>query len=304
MATLSVAVVGSGPAGLYTAEALVKQAAALESPCPVAVDVIDRLPCPYGLVRYGVAPDHEKIKSITLALRKVLETDGIRFLGNVDIGNDVSMEELHEHYDAIVVAYGARSTAGSTSTARSCPAASPPPTSSPGTAATPTPRSTGSPSTPRRRRRRRRQRRGRRGPHPGQDRRRPASHRPARPRARRAGRQPRHRHPRARPARSRRRRSSPPRSCASSASWSTPTSSSIRRGELVLDEASEQTIATDANQRRNLDILRALGRQSGRAGSRAHPPAFPGCGRPRSSGPTRSTGSRSSAPRYWTAPET
>jgi ferredoxin--NADP+ reductase len=73
----------------------------------VEVDVIDRLPCPYGLVRYGVAPDHEKIKSITLALRKVLETDGIRFLGNVDVGKDVSMEELHEHYDAIVVAYGA-----------------------------------------------------------------------------------------------------------------------------------------------------------------------------------------------------
>ncbi len=69
--------------------------------------MIDRLPCPYGLVRYGVAPDHEKIKSITLALRKVLETDGIRFLGNVDVGKDVSMEELHEHYDAIVVAYGA-----------------------------------------------------------------------------------------------------------------------------------------------------------------------------------------------------
>ena len=58
-------------------------------------------------MRYGVAPDHEKIKSITLALRKVLETDGIRFLGNVEVGKDVSMEELHEHYDAIVVAYGA-----------------------------------------------------------------------------------------------------------------------------------------------------------------------------------------------------
>jgi ferredoxin--NADP+ reductase len=73
----------------------------------VEVDVIDRLPCPYGLVRYGVAPDHGKIKSITLALRKVLETEGIRFLGNVDIGVDLSMEELHQHYDAIVFAYGA-----------------------------------------------------------------------------------------------------------------------------------------------------------------------------------------------------
>ena len=64
MATLSVAVVGSGPAGLYTAEALVKQAAALDPPCQVAVDVLDRLPTPYGLVRYGVAPDHPSIKSI------------------------------------------------------------------------------------------------------------------------------------------------------------------------------------------------------------------------------------------------
>ena len=61
---LNVAVVGSGPAGLYAAEALVKQSAALPSPVTVRVDVIDRLPTPYGLVRYGVAPDHKTIKSI------------------------------------------------------------------------------------------------------------------------------------------------------------------------------------------------------------------------------------------------
>jgi ferredoxin/flavodoxin---NADP+ reductase len=101
---LRVAVIGSGPSGIYAAQSLIKGADAVGG---VQVDVIDRLPCPYGLVRYGVAPDHEKIKSITLALRKVLETDGIRFLGNIDVGVDISIEELHQHYDAIVVAYGA-----------------------------------------------------------------------------------------------------------------------------------------------------------------------------------------------------
>src|SRR5215831_15127988 len=77
MATLSVAVVGSGPAGLYTAEALMKQAAALDPPCQVSVDVLDRLPTPYGLVRYGVAPDHPSIKSIAEYLRGVLEHDQV-----------------------------------------------------------------------------------------------------------------------------------------------------------------------------------------------------------------------------------
>ena len=69
-----VAVVGSGPAGLYTAEALVKQAAAAACPrSPISVDVLDRLPTPYGLVRYGVAPDHKSIKSVANYLRRVLE---------------------------------------------------------------------------------------------------------------------------------------------------------------------------------------------------------------------------------------
>ncbi len=101
---LRVAVIGSGPSGIYAAQSLIKNAPEVGG---VEVDVIDRLPCPYGLVRYGVAPDHGKIKSITLALRKVLEEDGIRFLGNIDIGVDLSMAELHQHYDAIVMAYGA-----------------------------------------------------------------------------------------------------------------------------------------------------------------------------------------------------
>jgi ferredoxin/flavodoxin---NADP+ reductase len=105
MTTLSVAVVGSGPAGLYTAEALIKQAAALDR--EVSVDVLDRLPTPYGLVRYGVAPDHPSIKSIAEYLRGVLEHGDVRFLGGVRLGTDVSREDLLGCYDAVVYATGA-----------------------------------------------------------------------------------------------------------------------------------------------------------------------------------------------------
>ena len=81
MKDLRVAVVGSGPAGIYAAAALTAHEDA-------AVDVIDRLPTPFGLVRYGVAPDHEKMKSVAGALRKVLEHDRVRFLGNIELGAD------------------------------------------------------------------------------------------------------------------------------------------------------------------------------------------------------------------------
>lgn len=104
---LRVAVVGSGPAGLYTAEALVKQSAALATPVRVKVDVLDRLPTPYGLVRYGVAPDHKSIKSVANYLRRVLETQDVRFLGGVHFGDDVTREELLDAYDAVVYATGA-----------------------------------------------------------------------------------------------------------------------------------------------------------------------------------------------------
>ena len=104
---LTVAVVGSGPAGLYTAEALVKQAAALPTPVPIAVDVLDRLPTPYGLVRYGVAPDHKSIKSIATYLRRVLESPDVRFLGGVHFGDHVTREDLTGAYDAVVYATGA-----------------------------------------------------------------------------------------------------------------------------------------------------------------------------------------------------
>jgi len=104
---LNVAVVGSGPAGLYTAEALVKQAALLPSPVDIRVDVLDRLPTPYGLVRYGVAPDHKSIKSVANYLRRVLESPGVTFVGGVHFGTDVTREDLLGAYDAVVYATGA-----------------------------------------------------------------------------------------------------------------------------------------------------------------------------------------------------
>ncbi len=104
---LRIAVAGSGPAGLYTAEALVKQATALDPPRRVDVDVLDRLPTPYGLVRYGVAPDHPSIKSIADYLRKVLEHPDVHFVGGVRLGTDVTRGDLLGRYDAVVYATGA-----------------------------------------------------------------------------------------------------------------------------------------------------------------------------------------------------
>src|SRR6476469_7487431 len=98
-----VAVIGSGPAGIYTAQALTDPAAG----AAVQVDVFDRLPVPYGLVRYGVAPDHPKIHSIIEQLRRVMERPAVRFIGNVGLGGDVTIGELRDYYDAVVVASGA-----------------------------------------------------------------------------------------------------------------------------------------------------------------------------------------------------
>ncbi|MFE1412163.1 FAD-dependent oxidoreductase [Streptomyces sp. NPDC085524] len=101
---LRVAVVGSGPSGVYAAQTLVQQR---EVP-GVLVDVLDRLPAPYGLVRYGVAPDHEKIKSLQGSLRTVLEDERIRFLGNVEVGGPgLTTERLLELYHAVVYCVGA-----------------------------------------------------------------------------------------------------------------------------------------------------------------------------------------------------
>ncbi|MCH0562408.1 FAD-dependent oxidoreductase [Streptomyces sp. MUM 2J] len=97
-----VAVVGSGPSGVYTAQSL------LEQDSEVLVDVLDRLPCPYGLVRYGVAPDHEKIKSLQNSLRTVLQEPRVRFLGGVHVGaGGVPAERLAELYHAVVYCVGA-----------------------------------------------------------------------------------------------------------------------------------------------------------------------------------------------------
>ncbi|WP_328924363.1 FAD-dependent oxidoreductase [Streptomyces sp. NBC_00190] len=101
---LRVAVVGSGPSGVYAAQTLVQQR---EVP-GVRVDVLDRLPAPYGLVRYGVAPDHEKIKSLQGSLRTVLEDERIRFLGNVEVGGErLPTQRLLELYHAVVYCVGA-----------------------------------------------------------------------------------------------------------------------------------------------------------------------------------------------------
>lgn len=98
---LRVALIGAGPAGIYAADILSK--AGLE----VSIDLFERLPAPFGLVRYGVAPDHPRIKQIIVALQKILARGDIRLVGNVDVGTDVTMEELRQHYDAVIISTGA-----------------------------------------------------------------------------------------------------------------------------------------------------------------------------------------------------
>jgi ferredoxin--NADP+ reductase len=98
---LHVAVVGSGPSGFYAAEAL------LQSGLAVQVDLIERLPVPYGLVRYGVAPDHAKLKSVTATFAGIAEDPRLRFFGNVALGRDVTVEFLSATYHAVIVATGA-----------------------------------------------------------------------------------------------------------------------------------------------------------------------------------------------------
>jgi ferredoxin/flavodoxin---NADP+ reductase len=100
---LRVAVVGSGPAAFYAAGHL------LASEDPAAeVDMIERLPTPWGLVRLGVAPDHPQLKTVSRAFEKIAAREGFRFLGNVEVGRDVSHEELAERYDAVVYAVGSQ----------------------------------------------------------------------------------------------------------------------------------------------------------------------------------------------------
>ena len=140
---LRVAVVGSGPAGFYAADALLKS----EEPV-VEVDLIDRLPTPWGLVRLGVAPDHENIKAVSRAFEKTAAKPGFRFFGNVEVGLD-----RHARRAARALRRGrlhGRRTdrpPARTSPARTCPDRGRPPRSSPGTTAIPTSRTSGSTST-------------------------------------------------------------------------------------------------------------------------------------------------------------
>jgi len=97
---LRVGIVGAGPAGIYAADILSK------SGLDVSIDLIERLPAPFGLVRYGVAPDHPRIKQIIAALQKVLERGDIRLISNVDVGTGLTVAELREFYDAVIFATG------------------------------------------------------------------------------------------------------------------------------------------------------------------------------------------------------
>jgi ferredoxin--NADP+ reductase len=98
---LRVAVVGAGPAGVYVADVLHK------SGTHASVDMFEKLPAPYGLIRYGVAPDHPRIKGIITALRQIMSRETMRLFGNVEYGVDIKLEDLRRHYDAVVFTTGA-----------------------------------------------------------------------------------------------------------------------------------------------------------------------------------------------------
>lgn len=103
MTTLRLAIVGAGPAGIYAADILLKA----ERSFDVSIDLFEQLPAPYGLVRYGVAPDHPRIKGVITALREVLDRGDIRIFGNVEFGRDITLDDLKRHYNAVIFATGA-----------------------------------------------------------------------------------------------------------------------------------------------------------------------------------------------------
>ncbi|GAA5045098.1 FAD-dependent oxidoreductase [Nocardia callitridis] len=98
---LRIAIVGAGPAGIYAADALMK------SDAEVSIDLFERMPAPFGLIRYGVAPDHPRIKGIVTALHKVLDKPQVRLLGNIDYGTDIALDDLRTFYDAVIFSTGA-----------------------------------------------------------------------------------------------------------------------------------------------------------------------------------------------------
>ncbi|GEK85332.1 FAD-dependent oxidoreductase [Microbacterium aerolatum] len=103
MTKLRLAIVGAGPAGIYAADILLKT----ERSFDVSIDLFEQLPAPYGLVRYGVAPDHPRIKGVINALRDVLDRGDIRIFGNVRFGEDITLADLKKHYNAVIFATGA-----------------------------------------------------------------------------------------------------------------------------------------------------------------------------------------------------
>ena len=104
MSKARIAIVGAGPAGIYAADLLIKSE---KRDFEVSIDLFDLLPAPYGLVRYGVAPDHPRIKGIIRALYEVLDRGDIRFFGNVEYGKDITLDDLKQHYNAVIFATGA-----------------------------------------------------------------------------------------------------------------------------------------------------------------------------------------------------
>jgi len=102
MTKLRLAIIGAGPAGIYAADILLKA----EKQFDVSIDLFEQLPAPYGLVRYGVAPDHPRIKGIINALREVLDSGQIRLFGNVLFGRDITLDDLKKHYNAVIFSTG------------------------------------------------------------------------------------------------------------------------------------------------------------------------------------------------------
>ncbi len=102
---LRVAIVGAGPAGIYAGNILTSKVQ--ERGGAVAIDLFESLPAPYGLIRYGVAPDHPRIKGIVNSLHEMLDAGTTRFIGNVEVGRDIALDELRERYDAVILATGA-----------------------------------------------------------------------------------------------------------------------------------------------------------------------------------------------------
>ncbi|GGC61956.1 FAD-dependent oxidoreductase [Hoyosella rhizosphaerae] len=102
---LRVAIVGAGPAGIYAADSLMKSETAQDP--GVSIDLFERMPAPFGLIRYGVAPDHPRIKGIVTALHKVLDKPQVRLFGHVDFGTDITMDDMRRMYDAVIFSTGA-----------------------------------------------------------------------------------------------------------------------------------------------------------------------------------------------------